>query len=460
MNSFRLTQNQIGKNLYLFPIGDGCNTGLTPFPNTGESNYEDVDDTRLNPDEDTSYVQNNTAAVLYDLYDGSNHTTETGVINYMQVFARAKSNLIAPHPDATFKIIIDDSNCTDTQKSDSFNLVTGYSNYNKIWNTNPYTSVAFTWDDIDAYQFGIECDSPTITGASCSLTLRPNAVGSRNQCTPNGAVTNWECVDEATPDEDTTYNSANTAAGKYDSFNTPDHTTETGTIVKVTVFIRSRRIGGSNGLSGHTIYITTDAGVSYQNGPGQVVPTSYSNHSYTWATNPRTAAAWTWADIDALEIGYQIYSFDSEIRCTQCYAIVEYTEDVNPDIRTTQCYAKVNYDETVHCDLNMPEEVSQNYAQNIKTLNHWSGNRSVYGLARNKDTTVMLGYEIEDSVCTDACARLKCVEELGKQGDPVSLTGLGYSDYDDEYQILSWGWKCISKKPVYYEWILELERTT
>ena len=107
MNSFRLTQNQIGKNLFLLPNANGCNIELTPFPDTGEDNYEDVDDPRFNPDDDATYVGNDTDVLLQDLYALENPTTETGTINYVQVFARAKANGFAPHKDAVYKILLD-----------------------------------------------------------------------------------------------------------------------------------------------------------------------------------------------------------------------------------------------------------------------------------------------------------------------------------------------------------------
>ncbi len=36
-------------------------------------------------------------------------------------------------------------------------------------------------------------------------TLRPNAAGDETQFAPYGAANNWQCVDEASADDDTTY---------------------------------------------------------------------------------------------------------------------------------------------------------------------------------------------------------------------------------------------------------------
>ncbi|GAI80869.1 unnamed protein product, partial [marine sediment metagenome] len=76
------------------------------------------------------------------------------------------------------------------------------------------------------------------------LTLRPNEPGVSTQLYKGGsspAPTNWEGVDEETPDEDVTYNYNNAGptptTGK-DLYNLPNHTTESGPINSVKVYHR------------------------------------------------------------------------------------------------------------------------------------------------------------------------------------------------------------------------------
>ena len=50
------------------------------------------------------------------------------------------------------------------------------------------------------------------------------------------------------------------------------------------------------------------------------------NSSHEWVDNPQTGAAWTWNDIDALQIGTKFSSGSSGTRtCTQVYVEVDYT---------------------------------------------------------------------------------------------------------------------------------------
>ena len=56
---------------------------------------------------------------------------------------------------------------------------------------------------------------------------------------------------------------------------------------------------------------------------------NYATHSYQWSTNPADNEAGEWDDIDALQIGVEIY-YDGatgkspQIYCTQVYVEVDY----------------------------------------------------------------------------------------------------------------------------------------
>ena len=74
----------------IFPIGAGASTDLDLFPNTGEANWEDVDE--VPPDDDTSYVFDD----LIDDHDSyeTDDLPTTGTISAVQWVARAKSDLV------------------------------------------------------------------------------------------------------------------------------------------------------------------------------------------------------------------------------------------------------------------------------------------------------------------------------------------------------------------------------
>jgi len=74
----------------IFPTGAGNSTDLQLFPNTGEANWEDVDE--VPPDDDTTYVFDDLIDD-HDSYAASN-LTATGTIAAVQWLARAKSDLV------------------------------------------------------------------------------------------------------------------------------------------------------------------------------------------------------------------------------------------------------------------------------------------------------------------------------------------------------------------------------
>jgi len=53
-------------------------------------------------------------------------------------------------------------------------------------------------------------------------------------------------------------------------------------------------------------------------------PSSYTNWSESWDTNPVTGIAWTWEDIQNLQIGIAIFEIQGSGTCTQLYAVVTY----------------------------------------------------------------------------------------------------------------------------------------
>jgi len=153
-------------------------------------------------------------------------------------------------------------------------------------------------------------------------TLRPNAAGTYSQCDPIGDSPNYLCVDEVTPDEDTTYVRTWGSATELDTYNIADHSEGVGDITSVTVYIRSRVTNGTHDIE--TAIRTY--GTNYFGGLTSTSSTSYINISANWATNPYTDSAWTWDEIDALEAGVRQY-------------------DLGPgDARTTRVYVEVNWE--------------------------------------------------------------------------------------------------------------------
>ena len=453
-----LTQAQAGKNLYLYPNGDLST--CTEFAAVGDiPNYACVDENHLTPDDDSTYVWWNGAATGLDLYEVQNHTTEVGPINYIQVYARGKSNKVPQHINGIYKIVCSpDSTCSHVYKSDNIDITTNYSNYNKVWVENPQTEAAWTWDNIDALSIGIECNSPSLGIIAQTLTLRPTGVGNYAQHTTFPATdANWECVDEVIPN-DATDNvrsaSESVPVTEIDSYTTENHTTEVGAITKVVMYFRGRSTTwpGINHMAPMIRLSGTDEFGTYVELP----QTPWTTYAEDFATKPG-GGPWTWADIDNMEIGirsYKNYTY-TMLFCTQVYAIVHYNESINPKVHTTQCYVKVNYDTTATCNLQSPDWIGTNHSRNVKTLNFWNGTREVYDLNRSGKSMVLTGTE----AFSGACAKIVCARNIARNGSTVVITGFSLEYFNGSYKIRSFGWNKISEKPEHYKWIMELEDT-
>ena len=450
MGEFTITQTRTGNNLYIYPDGDL--TGCTDWSTFGDApNWKCVDEDRHNPDDDTTYVYNVTDSKV-DLYTLPNQSV-TGTINYVQVYSRAKSNEYTQAQTGVYHILVAPAGvCTDYYESDDINLVTSYKTYNNVWTENPKTSVAWVWADIDLLCIGQRATSPEY-GTEKTLTLRPNAVGTQTQLTAFGVANNWDCVNETTPDDDTTYVYMSGSGGYlYDTYNCPNHTTENGSINKVVLYSYSKTITSGGGIRSR-MYIS---GNGYTAAPPFVYSTTGNYVYYAWSyiNSSDTGIAWTWGEIDSLEIGigHQTDLPGGEGRTTQNYAIVYYTQFSSPQIRCTQSYCRVNYDTSATCTVDKPETISTNHARNVKMLNFWSGDREVYDLNRSGKSMVMNGIFYEN-----ACTDLSCLRDMALNGNTITISNLGQTCYEGDYRIRSVGWEEISKTPEVFRWILELE---
>jgi len=155
--------------------------------------------------------------------------------------------------------------------------------------------------------------------------FRPNAAGDKTNISDQYPATgeHWDKVYEETSDGDSTYVSSDNTAWQEDLYNITDHSTLTaaGIINYVEVYIVCRATSSSTQTSAY-IHIKTN-GVEY-NGAAENMTTSYATYSYQWDINPQTGEAWTWDEIDALQIGVGLRqpTGAQSTRCTQVYVEV------------------------------------------------------------------------------------------------------------------------------------------
>jgi hypothetical protein len=154
--------------------------------------------------------------------------------------------------------------------------------------------------------------------------LRPNAAGDANVLNTNagaGSANNYTYVDEATPDEDTTYVKTEFPTVGTDLYNLPSLSYASATITSVVITCRMRRIDAVSG-NGYTVIKTN--GSTY-NGTKFVLDTNWTNYSTTYLTNPNTSAAWTVSEVNALQAGVYLNCTNThEARCTQVYVTVNF----------------------------------------------------------------------------------------------------------------------------------------
>jgi hypothetical protein len=99
-------------------------------------------------DDDSTYVESNSAAWKYEAYNLENHTG-SGTINWVRVYARAR--LISAETN-NFRTLVRTYD-TDYESSD-IALSTSYQNNYTQYDTNPNTGLIWTWDEIDSLQVG------------------------------------------------------------------------------------------------------------------------------------------------------------------------------------------------------------------------------------------------------------------------------------------------------------------
>ena len=170
-------------------------------------------------------------------------------------------------------------------------------------------------------------------------TLRPDAAGDETNIETQkpDSTFHWDKVDEAVADEETTYVEIDETADTWqrDFYNLPAHG-GTGTVIRyITVYAH---VWGQNiGFNHMKIAIKSGTG----GGAADTVDESaekvlanidtWETFSEQWALNPATTAAWTWDEIDNLQIGVNLNSDNSQKnRCTQVYVVIDHGTPPDP----------------------------------------------------------------------------------------------------------------------------------
>lgn len=145
----------------LRPNASGDEENLTPNPGAGEDNYENVDEETA--DGLATYVYSH-ESWLRDLYNLEDHSVGLGNITSITVHAVCQAALTNGAGQNNLKIVIKSGTGTgapDTvDEGSEQKTVKQWRDYTEVWTTNPATTAAWTWDEIDKLQAGVSLREP------------------------------------------------------------------------------------------------------------------------------------------------------------------------------------------------------------------------------------------------------------------------------------------------------------
>src|SRR5262249_37892481 len=121
-----------------------------------------------------------------------------------------------------------------------------------------------------------------------------NGAGATTNWTPS-AGSNYQNVDDATPNEDTDYNSDATA-GDIDTYAMGDVTPAAGAVKGVMVSMRARKDDGAT----RTLQAAIRTGATNYFGASQNLTSSYAYYTEIWENNPNTSSPFTISDVNGL----------------------------------------------------------------------------------------------------------------------------------------------------------------
>ena len=163
-----------------------------------------------------------------------------------------------------------------------------------------YEVVGFLFDDLyfaDAVA-GIVTD---FVGNCQSTVTVPAAETAQIEFTPLSGTDNSDMVDEALPNDDVDYNQS-TTSGHKDRFTVvPLGLSGVEVLgVSVTSIAKEPSAGGSQ------IKNVLKSGTTEESGDAKTLNTDYKSQTHLWEVDPDTLVQWVPADVDGVEIGYEL----------------------------------------------------------------------------------------------------------------------------------------------------------
>ena len=148
-----------------------------------------------------------------------------------------------------------------------------------------------------AYIDNVVLDDAAFPGNTSIQAIRPTSAGNSTQWTPS-AGSNWDCVDEVpASDADNVVTNENDQVDLYTAENL------VGTIGSVVCVQVQARVVKEGAATPQNLAFGVRTGATDYFSPDKIIPTAEKSIVHLWDQNPNTAAAWTPAEVDGIEIG-------------------------------------------------------------------------------------------------------------------------------------------------------------
>ena len=334
----------------LRPTGPGSQEEITSqYPASGE-HWDKVDEEVA--DDDTTYLYSTSITSLQDTLALENHPSLTGTIVSVTAYARGYGS--SPNGRGATGIKTGGTIYRSNEQVLG-NFWSDLDPYQAF--LNPDTGLAWTWADINnlevlVYQrYSVGAAQQRTTQVYVKVhylpdtveVLRPNAAG--DVCGISGQVgaacpDHYLNVDEVVPDDDTTYVFGSAWAppptNPSDLYNIENSGVGAGVITNVAVYGRFKDNADDRYRGATSYFWIKTGGAQYRSG-GYPQLGDWSDFYRNWATNPQTGVAWTWADINALQIGLSLFNpqrasgvdwIGKNASATQMWVEVTYTPQV------------------------------------------------------------------------------------------------------------------------------------
>lgn len=176
-------------------------------------------------------------------------------------------------------------------------------------------------------------------------TLRPNARG--DECSISGQYgcdacpDHHTCVDEEFADGSSSRVQTTSSTYERDLYNIENHSVGSGTINFIKIYFNCKSTGLGKGHAKPSLKSNS----TVTDGNEIVLDITFIEYSQQWNTNPAPPGtdAWTWDDIDALQIGVLLKTIDYAY-CTHMYVEVDYGVAIVAPAVTTQAVTDIGFD--------------------------------------------------------------------------------------------------------------------